>query len=71
MRKSLSIVLQDTHLFTGTVMDNIRYGRLDATDEECIEAAKLAEEEIIRKAHIPDEDAEELLSDEGENKDEI
>lgn len=42
LRKSLSIVLQDTHLFTGTVMDNIRYGRLDATDEECINAAKLA-----------------------------
>lgn len=42
LRKSLSIVLQDTHLFTGTVMDNIRYGRLDATDEECIAAAKLA-----------------------------
>ena len=35
-------MLQDTHLFTGTVMENIRYGRLDATDEECIEAAKLA-----------------------------
>lgn len=42
LRKSLSIVLQDTHLFTGTVMDNIRYGRLDATDEECVAAAKLA-----------------------------
>ena len=42
MRRSLGMVLQDTHLFTGTVMDNIRYGRLDATDEECIEAAKLA-----------------------------
>lgn len=42
LRKSLSIVLQDTHLFTGTIMDNIRYGRLDATDEECIAAAKLA-----------------------------
>ncbi|MDE6852462.1 MAG: ABC transporter ATP-binding protein/permease [Lachnospiraceae bacterium] len=42
LRHSLGIVLQDTHLFTGTVMDNIRYGRLDATDEECIEAAKLA-----------------------------
>ncbi|MCR5442333.1 MAG: ABC transporter ATP-binding protein/permease [Sphaerochaetaceae bacterium] len=42
LRRSLGIVLQDTHLFTGTVMDNIRYGRLDATDEECIEAAKLA-----------------------------
>lgn len=42
LRKSLAIVLQDTHMFTGTIMDNIRYGRLDATDEECIEAAKLA-----------------------------
>lgn len=42
LRRSLGIVLQDTHLFTGTVMENIRYGRLDATDEECIEAAKLA-----------------------------
>lgn len=42
LRKSLGMVLQDTVLFTGTVMDNIRYGRLDATDEECIEAAKLA-----------------------------
>ena len=42
LRKSLGIVLQDTNLFTGTVMDNIRYGKLDATDEECIAAAKLA-----------------------------
>ncbi len=42
LRKSLGIVLQDTCLFTGTVMENIRYGRLDATDEECINAAKLA-----------------------------
>ena len=42
LRKSLGIVLQDTVLFTGTVLENIRYGRLDATDEECIEAAKLA-----------------------------
>jgi ATP-binding cassette subfamily B protein len=42
LRKSLGIVLQDTCLFTGTVMENIRYGRLDATDEECIDAAKLA-----------------------------
>ena len=42
LRRSLGIVLQDTHLFTGTVMDNIRYGRLDATDEECIAAATLA-----------------------------
>lgn len=42
LRHSLGIVLQDTNLFTGTVMDNIRYGRLDATDEECIAAAKLS-----------------------------
>ena len=42
LRRSLGIVLQDTHLFTGTVMENIRYGRLDATDEDCINAAKLA-----------------------------
>ncbi|MGN0806410.1 MAG: ABC transporter ATP-binding protein [Candidatus Coproplasma sp.] len=42
LRRSLGVVLQDTHLFTGTVMDNIRYGRLDATDEECINAARLA-----------------------------
>lgn len=42
LRRSLGIVLQDVNLFTGTVMDNIRYGKLDATDEECIAAAKLA-----------------------------
>ena len=42
LRRSLGIVLQDTNLFTGTVMDNIRYGKLDATDDECIAAAKLA-----------------------------
>ena len=42
LRRSLGIVLQETNLFTGTVMENIRYGRLDATDEECIEAAKLS-----------------------------
>lgn len=42
LRRSLGVVLQDVNLFTGTVMDNIRYGRLDATDEECIKAAKLA-----------------------------
>lgn len=42
LRQSLAMVLQDTNLFTGTILDNIRYGRLDATDEECIEAAKLA-----------------------------
>ena len=53
LRASLGIVLQDTHLFTGTVMDNIRYGRLDATDEECRAAAKLANaDEFIR--HLPD-----------------
>ena len=42
LRRSLGVVLQDVNLFTGTVMENIRYGKLDATDEECIEAAKLA-----------------------------
>ena len=42
LRRSLGVVLQDVNLFTGTVMDNIRYGKLDATDEECIKAAKLA-----------------------------
>ena len=53
LRRSLGMVLQDTHLFTGTVMDNIRYGKLDATDEECIEAAKLANADgFIRR--LPD-----------------
>ena len=42
MRQSLSMVLQDTHLFTGTIEDNIRYGKLDASDEEVVAAAKLA-----------------------------
>lgn len=42
LRKSIAIVLQDTHLFTGTIMENIRYGNLDASDDECIQAAKLA-----------------------------
>lgn len=42
LRRSLGIVLQDTHLFTGTILDNIRFGNLDATDDECIRAAKLA-----------------------------
>ena len=42
LRKQIAMVLQDTHLFTGTIMENIRYGALDATDEQCIEAAKLA-----------------------------
>ena len=50
LRRSLGIVLQDTNLFTGSVMDNIRYGRLDATDEECISAAKLAgADDFIRR----------------------
>ena len=53
LRRSLGVVLQDTHLFTGTVMDNIRYGRLDATDEECIEAAKLANAHSFIK-HLPE-----------------
>lgn len=65
LRKSLSIVLQDTHLFTGTVMDNIRYGRLDATDEECIEAAKLASaHSFIRR--LP-EGYNTVISGDGEN----
>ena len=42
LRRSLGAVLQDTHLFTGTVMDNIRYGRLEASDDDCVEAAKIA-----------------------------
>ena len=50
LRRSLGMVLQETHLFTGTVLDNIRYGKLDATDEECIAAAKLANADgFIRK----------------------
>ena len=53
LRRSLGIVLQDTHLFTGTVMENIRYGNLDATDEECIAAATLANADgFIRR--LPD-----------------
>ena len=53
LRRSLGMVLQDTHLFTGTVMDNIRYGKLDATDEECTAAAKLANADgFIRR--LPD-----------------
>ena len=53
LRRSLSMVLQDTHLFTGTVLDNIRYGRLDATDEECMAAARLANAESFIH-HLPD-----------------
>lgn len=53
LRRSLGMVLQDTHLFTGTVMDNIRYGKLDATDEECVKAAKPANADgFIRR--LPD-----------------
>ena len=53
LRRSLGMVLQDTHLFTGTVMDNIRYGRLDSTDEECVAAARLANADgFIRR--LPD-----------------
>ena len=65
LRRSLGIVLQDTHLFTGTVMDNIRYGRLDATDEECIAAAKLADADgFIRR--LPD-GYQTLLTGDGSN----
>lgn len=53
LRRSLGIVLQDTHLFTGTVMDNIRYGKLDATDEEVIAAAKLANADGFVR-HLPE-----------------
>ncbi len=52
LRRSLGVVLQDTHLFTGTVMDNIRYGRLNATDEDCIAAAKLANADSFIR-HLP------------------
>ncbi len=53
LRRSLGMVLQDTNLFTGTVMENIRYGRLDATDEEVIAAAKLANADFFIR-HLPD-----------------
>ncbi len=52
LRRSLGIVLQDTHLFTGTVMENIRYGKLDATDEDCIKAAKIANAHYFI-SHLP------------------
>ncbi|MCI6248098.1 ABC transporter ATP-binding protein/permease, partial [bacterium] len=65
LRASLGIVLQDTHLFTGTVMDNIRYGRLDATDEECRAAAQLANaDRFIR--HLP-EGYDTMLTGDGTN----
>ena len=65
LRKSLGVVLQDTHLFTGTIMDNIRYGRLDATDEECIAAASLANADTFIK-HLPD-GYQTMLSGDGSN----
>ena len=52
-KQGLGLVLQETHLFTETVMENIRYGRLDATDEECIEAAKLANADTFIR-QLPD-----------------
>ena len=65
LRRSLGMVLQDTHLFTGTVLENIRYGRLDASDEECIAAAKLAgADRFIR--HLP-EGYNTLLTGDGAN----
>ena len=65
LRRSLGIVLQDTHLFTGTVLDNIRYGRLDATDEECKDAAKLANADTFIK-HLP-EGYDTMLTGDGAN----
>ena len=65
LRRSLSMVLQDTHLFTGTVKDNIRYGRLDATDEEVIAAAKLANAHYFI-SHLP-QGYDTLLTNDGEN----
>ncbi len=53
LRRSLGVVLQDTHLFSGTVIDNIRYGRLDATDEDCVNAAKLANADFFI-THLPE-----------------
>jgi len=65
LRHTLSMVLQDTHLFTGTVMDNIRYGRLDATDEEVIEAAKIANADSFI-SHLPN-GYNTMITDDGEN----
>ena len=62
LRRALSMVLQDTHLFTGSVMENIRYGRLDATDEEVIAAAKLANADTFI-SHLTDGYQTELKSD--------
>lgn len=65
LRRSLGMVLQDTHLFTGTVLDNIRYGRLEASDEECIAAAKLANAHSFIK-RLP-EGYETMLTGDGAN----
>lgn len=65
LRSTLSLVLQDTHLFTGTIMDNIRYGKLDATDEEVIEAAKLANADSFIM-HLP-QGYETLITGDGDN----
>ncbi|HHX79947.1 MAG TPA: ATP-binding cassette domain-containing protein, partial [Acholeplasmataceae bacterium] len=65
LRRSLSMVLQDTHLFTGTVKENIRYGRLDATDEEVYKAAKLANAHYFI-SHLP-QGYDTLLTNDGEN----
>ena len=65
LRKSLGMVLQDTHLFTGTIKDNIRYGKLDATDEEIYEAARLANADSFIK-HLPKGYDTEITGD-GEN----
>ncbi len=65
LRRSLAMVLQDTHMFTGTIMENIRYGRLDATDEECIAAAKLASAHSFIR-HLKDGYDTEITGD-GEN----
>ena len=62
LRSSLGMVLQDTHLFTGTVMENIRYGKLDATDEECIRAAKVANAHFFI-SHLPDGYNTQLVAD--------
>ena len=62
LRSSLGMVLQDTHLFSGTVMENIRYGRLDATDEECVEAAKIANADFFI-SHLPDGYNTQLVAD--------
>ena len=65
LRRSLGVVLQDVNLFTGTVMDNIRYGRLDATDEECVAAARLAgADDFVRR--LP-EGYDTMLTDNGSN----